>query len=192
MDPVTISEKSVFLKNKMEPVEGMITCKDDVVVFRPKENLAYGTDYTMIVKKTVRSQDGLPLARDYIWSFGTDRSFAPVMKVRTGSGPIYSDITGYDFNEHDLNTLSDPAVFSVRNEGTADLSIQSISLVSGDTDQFMISLPSMPKKLSPQQEMSFSVKFRPLLSGSKSALVRIRSNDDTIGYFSFQIQGKGN
>jgi hypothetical protein len=192
MDPASITEKSFFLKTKTAPVEGKVIYKDGVAVFRPKSNLSYGVTYTMIVKKSVKSQAGLPLEKDYVWNFETDPSFAPVMKVRTGTGPIYSDITGYDFNSQDLNTPSEPAVFTVRNEGTADLSIRSITLVSGDTDQFVISSPSMPSKLSPQQEMNFSARFKPLSSGLKSALVRIRSNDDNIGYFSFQVQGKGN
>lgn len=192
MDPASITEKSVFLKTKTAPVEGRVTYKDGVVVFKPKSNLSYGVTYTMIVKKSVKSQAGLPLEKDYVWNFETDLSFAPVMKVHTGTGPIFSDITVYEFNGQDLNTFTEPVNFTVRNEGSADLSIRSITLVSGDTDQFVISSPSMPSKLSPQQEMIFSARFKPLSSGPKSALVQIRSNDDNIGYFSFQVQGKGN
>jgi hypothetical protein len=192
MDPSSITEKTVFLKTKTSPVEGEVTYRDRVVVFKPKDNLSYGGKYFLTVKKTVKSMDGIALPKDYVLNFETDVSFAPVMKVYRGTGPIYSDITGYDYNEQDVNTLSDPVSFSVKNEGTVDLSIRSITLVSGDTDQFIIITPPMPSKVAPRQEMTFLAKFKPLSGGTKSALVRIVSNDENIGFFSFMITGKGN
>ncbi|WP_298900828.1 choice-of-anchor D domain-containing protein [uncultured Psychroserpens sp.] len=96
------------------------------------------------------------------------------------------------FAQTPVNSTSLPKTYYIRNEGTADLNVTSISL-STDTNFNLVGLPTLPFTLSPSDSpVSFEVEFAPINPvGTKTDEVIILSNDpDTSeATYTFRVQG---
>nr|WP_321232667.1 choice-of-anchor D domain-containing protein [uncultured Psychroserpens sp.] len=96
------------------------------------------------------------------------------------------------FAQTPVNSTSLPKTYYIRNEGTADLNVTSISLSTG-TNFNLVGLPTLPFTLSPSDSpVSFEVEFAPINPvGTKTDEVIILSNDpDTSeATYTFRVQG---
>ncbi len=67
---------------------------------------------------------------------------------------------------------------TVKNTGTAVLSLSSVNITGTNTNQFVLSgLPGFPKNINAGDSVSFSVAFNPTSTGLKTASINIKSND---------------
>ncbi len=119
---------------------------------------------------------------------------SPDIQVRNATNNVI--LNGGSFNYINRNVYSNtPATFTIYNTGTANLSISSISLVSGDTSDYTISTSGMSSTVLPNGNTSFSITFSPTVGGTKSAIVRIANNDETHEFsvtgFAFDYKGIG-
>lgn len=85
-------------------------------------------------------------------------------------------------------TGSDVTV-TIRNQGTAALDVSNISLVSGDTSQFTITPGTIPRSVSAGGSTTFSMRFNPSSTGTKTAAVNILSNDGDESTFVLNLSG---
>ncbi|HEY1407095.1 MAG TPA: Ig-like domain-containing protein [Spirochaetota bacterium] len=202
-DPITatfnepIDEKSItpgaftLVSENGEKIEGSIQYKNSVMEFKPKKMLDYKTGYKATVRRTIKDPAGHSLEKDVVWKFTTSESVGPKLRIKNGDSIILSDITGYDFYEQKIAEQSEPAAFTLRNEGSSNLVIKSIAFASGDFAQFMLNAPSLPVTIPPKSEVQINVVFKPESAGKKTAVLKIKSNDETIGFFHLLMTGKG-
>jgi hypothetical protein len=107
-----------------------------------------------------------------VWGLGEPK--IPDIHLRQGSTNLPSGSSTYDYGTVLLGTGS-PVQFTIRNRGTGDLQVSSISSSSGE---FIItSAPSLPLTLAPSTNAYFTVEFAPSVAGSRSATIDIFSDD---------------
>jgi uncharacterized delta-60 repeat protein len=79
----------------------------------------------------------------------------------------------------------------IRNTGPAPLEISEISLLGTDTGSFsLIDAPTGPFTLPRNQLAEFTLRFAPTTAGSKTATLRILSNDGDEGTFDLNFSGQ--
>ncbi len=126
---------------------------------------------------------------------------APLAAFAQSGPPLVVSHNGAQVDPLDLLTFPDTAVghessaieFTVRNVGDTDLTLPKVSAVTltdGDTDMFVIT--SQPgSTLAIHERARFSVAFKPISIGEKSATVTITSSDPDYPTFSFDVAGNG-
>jgi hypothetical protein len=80
--------------------------------------------------------------------------------------------------------------FTIRNTGTANLTNLAVSLEGANPKDFAITQP-LAKSLKPGTSTTFKVTFKPLGTGNRTALLRIRSNDKNENPFDIPVAGFG-
>ncbi len=83
---------------------------------------------------------------------------------------------GLDFGSTCVGTASFLTIH-VYNVGTDDLVISSVQRLFGSTDFTVVSKPTTPLTISPDAHVDFTVKFQTSTPGSKTATIRINSDD---------------
>ncbi|UCE01304.1 MAG: choice-of-anchor D domain-containing protein [Candidatus Latescibacterota bacterium] len=81
--------------------------------------------------------------------------------------------------------------FEVRNEGTGDLDVTSTTLAGADSTQFAIDSGGGAFLLAPGGTRDVVVRFNPTSPGTKSAALRIASNDPDTGLLDVPLSGIG-
>lgn len=94
----------------------------------------------------------------------------------------------YAFPGQIVSTSSAPATFTIKNTGTLDLTLGTISLSNTNADQFNVSQPSVTT-LAPNATTTFTATFAPTSTGAKTATVTIPNNTGTP--YTFNITGTG-
>ena len=100
--------------------------------------------------------------------------------------------TSHDFGTVYVNTDSAPLTLTVRNTGCMDLVVGTCALTGANVDQFRIQNDGVSgQTLIPNASATLQVVFRPTSSGSKSAILRIPSNDPNNPTVSVNLAGTG-
>jgi len=85
---------------------------------------------------------------------------------------------------------SSSAIFRVENQGLGELNISSVSLTSGNTEDFDLDTSGLDSTLAPASSTYIKIYFDPLQSvGLRSATVSIESNDQDEGTYTFTVEG---
>ena len=80
--------------------------------------------------------------------------------------------------------------FFIRNEGTDNLSITSIT--SSNSLEFVITSNLSPLNLAPGESTFFYVEFSPKMSGARTATITINNSDSDESSYTFGVSGTGN
>jgi len=99
----------------------------------------------------------------------------------------------YDFGlivaDGDDNIASDYIDFTIQNLGTADLTINSISIAGTNKEDFDLDDSDIFNVIPPQDSTIFSVRFDPITAGEKTAKVIIENNDADEGKYLLTVIG---
>lgn len=123
----------------------------------------------------------------------------PEMNVRglVGANPTIAD--GDTTPQGTDNTLfatvvipgSQAKVFRIENTGNAVLNITSITMVGGNTTDFVVSGITLPTTIAAGASLDFTVTFTPSASGVRNTTLTIANNDANENPYNFVIQGNG-
>lgn len=80
---------------------------------------------------------------------------------------------------------------NIRNQGTAALNVSNITLASGDTSQFTITPGTLPLNVAAGGNSSFTMRFNPSSTGTKTGALNILSNDADEATFVINLSGTG-
>jgi len=116
---------------------------------------------------------------------------APEINVKLSSHELTSDMAEVQFSRTGWGYSSNDQDFIIENKGSADLEISSITLSSGDTDDFDINTSSMDNIVEPDSSTTFKVTFTPTTLGERTAVLTINNNDDDEDPFNITLKGKG-
>ena len=95
----------------------------------------------------------------------------------------------YAFGNQLVGTSSTATTFTIKNTGTLDLTLGSLSLSGNDPGQFAITQPGSTT-LAPNATTNFTATFSPTAAGAKTATVNIPNNTTTSPY-TFNVTGTG-
>jgi hypothetical protein len=112
----------------------------------------------------------------------------------TSAPPALSTVTprSLDFGAGAIGKRSAEQVVTVKNDGTANLSIASIKIVGANKNQFSKPTDKCTNKtLAPGGSCTVSVRFKPTSSGAKAATVTIPSNDPDENPANVSLSGTG-
>lgn len=100
--------------------------------------------------------------------------------------------TGNDtlFSATPIGDTTSSKVYSIRNEGDADLTVTSIALNSGSNFN-LLTTPPLPITINPGDSVSFEIEFAPNSVGSMEDTVTIISNDPDESTYTFCVGGTG-
>ncbi len=90
MNPLTINNTTVVLKNGATIIAGTVTYNGTTATFSPSSNLAYNTTYTGTITTGAKDLAGNALVNDYVWSFTT--LAAPVPPTVISTNPLNNAI----------------------------------------------------------------------------------------------------
>ncbi len=126
-------------------------------------------------------------------------SIAPEMNVRgvIGTNPTIAD--GDTTPQGTDNTLFATVVipgnqsknFRIENTGNAVLNISSITMVGGNTGDFIVSGITLPTTIAAGTSLDFTVTFTPSAAGVRNTTLTIANNDANENPYNFLIQGNG-
>jgi len=94
----------------------------------------------------------------------------------------------YNFNDVQLG-FSDTVKFHIKNIGNEVLGINSLSIIDGYDEQFILDDNSVVSELLPGESTQFLITYTPNNIGNKYAVVQIESNDPEDGVFIFGVTG---
>jgi hypothetical protein len=95
-----------------------------------------------------------------------------------------------DFGSHTTGSAPAAKTFTIRNEGSADLTAIAVSIVSGSgAGYFTLGSPGVTQ-LAPGDSTSFTAAFNPKTKGYWTAALMIYSNDDDEGEFNLTLSGR--
>ncbi|MFD2551336.1 lamin tail domain-containing protein [Bizionia sediminis] len=121
---------------------------------------------------------------------------APEIDIERSTGssiPNNSDAnSGYNtiFAATSMGDTTAAKEYTIHNEGTADLEITDIS--SSNPTEFPITLNPGPVTINPSDKVPFEIRFSPISTGTRTALISVTSNDTDENPYTFTVQGTGN
>ncbi len=132
----------------------------------------------------------------YVANDGTiDSNIANVGVTVNPTPPVAADISvdpmSHDFGQTIVSSTASQ-VFTIDNNGNADLVVGSIILSGGDAAEFSITIgtcPSLTPTLATTASCTIDVAFNPASAGAKSTLLRISSNDPDTGVLDLNLNG---
>lgn len=95
----------------------------------------------------------------------------------------------YDFGSVSKGGISYTAVFVISNEGLGDLNITSIEIAGDDADSFILNKGYLVNEVEGGSETRFTVEFRPVTYGNKTALITLSNSDSDENNFTFSVSG---
>lgn len=113
-----------------------------------------------------------------------DNNVTPAPEISITGTPV-------NFGDVAVGTQSDPMSFTIRSLGLLDLTFSSISLTSGDTDQFVFDPAPDTSDLASTETRQITLRFVPTSEGSKSAVVTVSSNDPDESDVDVTVTGSG-
>jgi trimeric autotransporter adhesin len=120
---------------------------------------------------------------------GTGQTPLPEMQLFKGTEEIPDGSGSFEFGNVINGQQSQPAVFTIKNSGSAPLSLTCIS--SSDPAVFMIDDSGMSGLLQPGETTAFEVTFKPAGAGAKAETITVRNNDPDEDPYAFQVRGTG-
>ena len=106
------------------------------------------------------------------------------------AGQELTDGDAVSFPDRALNAAPGVVSFTIRNAGSATLQNLAVSVVGSHAGEFTATQPSVTS-LAPGATTSFTVSFQPLTEGTRTAAVRIASNDASESPFDLTVRGTG-
>ncbi|WAC21031.1 choice-of-anchor D domain-containing protein [Luteolibacter sp. SL250] len=113
---------------------------------------------------------------------------APSLRIRSATTELVSGGT-IDFGSS-LTGLSEVRNLALRNDGLAVLSSITTSITGADAADFTVSVPPA-SSIEPGSEMGAAVRFTPATTGSKTATLRVMSNDPAVPVHEYTLTGVG-
>jgi hypothetical protein len=110
--------------------------------------------------------------------------------VKSGTAVENGSANAHDFGSVLEGDTSQPVTFTIENHGTAALSIESTSFVSGDLSDFSYDGSASPS-VSPGGSTTFSLVFSPTVTGIRSATFSIENDDPGDNPYTFTVWGQG-
>ncbi|MDX1470414.1 MAG: choice-of-anchor D domain-containing protein, partial [Flavobacteriaceae bacterium] len=107
--------------------------------------------------------------------------------IVSGSAPNIGNNTV--FAETTIGSTTAPKIYYIRNEGSADLRIT--SLTSSNPTEFVLSTILLPLTLTPGELVSFEVEFRPNAVGNRTSTILIGNNDADENPYRLEMKGTG-
>jgi uncharacterized repeat protein (TIGR02543 family) len=98
--------------------------------------------------------------------------------------------TSYEFGNVKVKK-SKTASFVVKNNGKANLSMTSATITGTDASMFKITSGGGSKTIKPRKSVTFKVAAKPTSNGSKSATLKITSNDPVAPIIDIPLSGTG-
>jgi hypothetical protein len=86
MDPATITAATFTLQQGVTNVPGAVTYSGSVASLDPTSNLAVSTTYTATITTGARDASGTPLAANFVWTFTTGATAAPISPATISLG----------------------------------------------------------------------------------------------------------
>ena len=181
---------------------------DFTVLTNPAANVAPGTGTTFAVAfdaSAIGTRNALLqiLNNDadetpYTFEIAGTGATLPVAGVLGGNGqPIINGDTspstadGTDFGGADILAGTSVRIFSVTNQGTADLNLSLPIVITGTSAAEYSVTANPPTSIAPGAVGNFSVTFNPATAGPRRATVQINNNDGNNTPFEFDVQGIG-
>ena len=160
--------------------------EDFCLCFNPTDSISYTADIV------IENND----SDEYNFNFtviGTGNALpSPEIGVKIGSDE-YTSGNDYTFSnviaDGNDGLTSDEVTFTIENTGTADLNITDISITGADKDDFDLAA-DFSNPVSPSGNMNISLKFDPLETGTKNAVLEIRSNDIDEATYTVNLAGE--
>ncbi|MCX6856057.1 MAG: choice-of-anchor D domain-containing protein, partial [Verrucomicrobia bacterium] len=117
---------------------------------------------------------------------------SPEIAVENDANASLSDgsVTAEEFGTGSVNSYEE-ITFTVRNEGTLDLTGLAVSIDGTNASQFSVSSALGTSTIAPDGSASLTVRFAPTTSGAKSAALHITSNDADEPSFDILLAGEG-
>jgi len=140
------------------------------------------------------SSEGSKNATLQISSNDPDENPVNITLAGTGIATPVPDITvNTTFHDYGQITVgsSSSQTFSITNDGTADLVVNSTTLLGSDIDQFNISSGGGTFTIGPSLSRNVVVTFSPTSAGSKNVTFRISSNDPDENPLDVTLTGTG-
>jgi hypothetical protein len=112
--------------------------------------------------------------------------------VTAGNPEITVTPTALDFGNVALGVTSQNQIVTVKNDGTANLTLGAISVGGTNANQFSKAADNCSKKtLTPGATCTVAARFRPTSDGLKTAGLNIPSNDPDENPFTVSLSGTG-
>ena len=156
-----------------------------------------GTLITSCVAQTVCQSPPLPTSGTYtikVFEFFQDATGAYTLSMSTPACGVAGDIgftpTALDFGTLVVGSRSASQTVTVRNDGAANLVIETIALQGAGASQFGKGADSCSgQTLSPAQQCNVSMEFQPTSPGAKAATLVISSSDPDENPVSIGLSG---
>lgn len=141
---------------------------------------------------TINSDD--PIVGNFSLNISGTSTPTPVprIEVKVGSAVLTDDASGskQTFSTQE-NTTSSARTITVKNTGTLALTLSpAVDLTGTDTSYFVVTQPGNTN-LAPNASTTFTIKFSPNNTTTRTAKVQIHSNDPNVGNFRIQVEGTG-
>jgi trimeric autotransporter adhesin len=120
---------------------------------------------------------------------GTGQTPLPEMQLSQGAEELPDGSGSFEFGNVINGQQSQPAVFTIKNSGSAPLSLTYIS--SSDPAVFVTDGSGMSGLLQPGETTAFEVAFKPSGVGAKAETITVRNNDPDEDPYTFQVRGTG-
>lgn len=122
---------------------------------------------------------------------GVGAPVTPEITVRKPSGANLLDgMAKIRFDRVTVGKAGAAQSFTIRNSGNGKLSGLAITKAGAHASDFIVTQPSKPS-LAPGAELNFKVRFKPSAKGTRTAVIRIRSNDADENPFDIRLTGAG-
>ncbi len=134
--------------------------------------------------------DGASFDRGAAYFFDPDPP-SPQMQVEQPPGTgLISGSASIHFGNAPVNQPGDTQTVVLRNVGTAPMTVTGIQLLSGDTADFSVQRPGLPRTLMVDETAAFDVGFVPQAVGSRLAVLRITGNATNHPSFDVTLTGQ--
>ncbi len=152
-------------------------------------------DSTSVVVRFLPTTTGTKVAALRITSDDPDAAVVDIVCTGVGIPPPAPDIDVVpmvaDFGGVFVTTGSATQSVTIRNEGNATLDIGSTTILGTDATSFTLTSGGAPLTLSPGASATLSLGFAPATSGTKTATLRIQSNDPDEATWNVVLSGIG-
>lgn len=115
----------------------------------------------------------------------------PKINIKQGFTDILSN-SNYAFGRYPVGSQSSAIEYVIENTGNANLLLTStplISITGSNPSDFIVDFSKTDAVVAPGSSTSFTITFKPLDAGSKSALITIANNDAEINPYTFTVTG---
>ncbi len=116
---------------------------------------------------------------------------APEIGIQGPGGGLLANGAAVNFGAVHAGNGGGSSVFTIRNNGSAPLSLSNLTVLGAQPEDFAVNSSAMSGTVAAGENTSFAVTFVPTAAGSRSALLRIFSNDGNDNPFEIQFSGTG-